>query len=50
MEKTHSTYIDNENVCKDLGWKLEAREYLDILHAMYRGNLDPCTVRATGCG
>jgi hypothetical protein len=33
--------MDNENVCKDLRRKLEAREYLDILHAMCRGNLDP---------
>ena len=28
MKKKHSTYGDNENVRKDLGRKLEAREYL----------------------
>jgi len=27
-KKTHNTYRNNENVCKDLGRKLEAREYL----------------------
>jgi hypoxanthine phosphoribosyltransferase len=41
MGKKYSTYRENENVCKDLGRKLEAREYLDILLVMCRTTLTP---------